>query len=319
MVEISVQIEGVMGLTWPSWKAVVAQTEELGFAGLYCSDHIVFPAPPDYPSIDVVAALAYVASHTERVHFGPLVTPISFREPVMFARQSLAFDDLSGGRMICGIGAGWNQREHHMFGYPLGDIPTRMARFTEAVQVTSSLLRSDDPVTFEGRFYQLHDARLLPRPQRPGGPRLMIGGSGPKRTLPLVAKYADIWNGGGTVAELRERNANLDALIVKAGRKPSDVKRTAMKLVICGRDTAEYERRLQGLRRQAAYADMPTETLLETARTTMKGIVGTPAEVAAQLQAYADAGVEEIMVQSFAVDDLEQWQVIAKEVVPLLK
>jgi len=319
VVSISVQVEGVMGLTWSTWQALVAQTDALGFAGLFCSDHFVFRAAPDHPSLDVMTALTYAASHTERVHFGALVTPISFREPVMLARQALALDDLSGGRMILGVGAGWNEREHRMFGYPLGDIPTRMARFTEALAVISALLRSDEPVTFAGQFYQLNEAALLPRPQRPGGPRLMIGGSGPRRTLPLVAKYADEWNASGMFADdVRERNALLDTLLVQAGRRPRDVKRTMMKLVLCGRNTAEYERRLVGLRRQAIFADLPTDALVEKARTDMKGIVGTPAEVAAQLRAYADAGIEEIMAQSFAVDDLEGWQVLADEVLPLL-
>ncbi len=319
MVSISVQVEGVMGLTWPAWQALVAQTEALGFAGLFCSDHFIFRAPPDYPSLDVMMALTYAASHTSRVHFGALVTPISFREPVMLARQALALDDLSGGRMILGVGAGWNVREHEAFGYALGDIPTRVARFTEALAVISGLLRDEEPVTFAGQFYQLREAQLLPRPQRPGGPRLMIGGSGPRRTLPLVAKYADLWNASGMTAdEVRERNALLDDLVIKAGRQPGDVGRTMMKFVLCGRDNAEYERRLVGLRRQTAYAEMSTDALLETARTQMKGIVGTPAEVAAQLREYEAAGMSEIMIQSFAVDDVEGWQVIADEVLPLL-
>lgn len=147
----------------------------------------------------------------------------------------------------------------------------------------------------------------------------MIGGSGPRRTLPLVAKYGDLWNASGLfVDEVRERNALLDDLIVKAGRQPGDVGRTLMKGVICGRNAAEYERRLVGLRLQTAYANLSTDDLLDAVRMRMKGIVGTPAEVAAQLRAYEAAGIGEIMIQSFAVDDPEGWQVIADEVLPLL-
>src|SRR5206468_2644018 len=126
--------------------------------------------------------------------FGPLVAPVSFRDPRQLVRQASALDDLSGGRFILGLGAGWQEHEHSVWGYDLGDIPTRMARFEESLEVASRLLRSDAPVTFEGRFFQLHDAVLLPRPARPGGPPILIGGNGPKRTLPLVARYADIWN-----------------------------------------------------------------------------------------------------------------------------
>ena len=97
--------------------------------------------------------------------------------------------------LLLGLGAGWNAREHTLFGYELGDMPTRMARMQEGLEVVTRLLRSDAPVTYEGRFYQLRGATLLARPQRPGGPPIMIGGNGPKRTLPLVARYADMWNG----------------------------------------------------------------------------------------------------------------------------
>src|SRR5436190_1724303 len=104
-------------------------------------------------------------------------------------------DGLSGGRMILGLGAGWQAREHTLFGHDLGDVPTRMARLEEGLEVITRLLRGEGPASYAGRFYQLRDAILLPRPQRAGGPPILIGGNGPQRTLPLVARYADIWNG----------------------------------------------------------------------------------------------------------------------------
>src|SRR5947209_12638365 len=113
---------------------------------------------------------------------------------MLLVRQAAALDDLSGGRMYLGLGAGWQEREHTLFGLHLGDIPTRMARLEEGLEVVTRLLNSNVPVTFEGRFYQLRSATLLPRPQRPGGPRILLGGSGVKRTLPLVARYAHAWN-----------------------------------------------------------------------------------------------------------------------------
>src|SRR6185503_4642853 len=109
----------------------------------------------------------------------------------MLARLAQTLDNLSGGRCILGVGAGWMEREHAMFGYDLGDKAKRMARFVEAVKVIDLLLRHDEPVSFAGRFYHLNDATFLPRSPRPNGPRLLIGGSGPTRTLPLAARYAD--------------------------------------------------------------------------------------------------------------------------------
>ena len=318
VVQLSVQIEGAQGLTWPIWQRLVSEVEAMGFAGLYCCDHFANPAPPDYASLEVMTAMAYAASHSERMLLGTLVAPVSWRDPVMLARQAMAIDDLSGGRFVLGVGAGWNQREHAMFGYPLGEIPERMTRFTEALEVMTRLIRSDEPQTFEGTFSKLRDASLLPHPQR--HTPVMVGGSGPRRTLPLVAKYADIWNAGGmTPDEMRERNALLDGLIVQEGRRPGDVKRTMMKAIFCGRDEAEFEARLRGPRRNPANADVPTSDVLDGLRTRTKAIIGTPDEVATQIRAYGEAGIEEIMAQFLVVDDFDGLRVLAEEVLPRLR
>lgn len=116
MVELSISAEGIFGLTWPDWKQLVHTVEDRGFAGLYLSDHFLLMAPPDQPSVELIVALTYLADHTERVRFGPMVAPLSVRDPVMLARQAAALDDLSGGRMVLGVGTGWMEREHTMFG-----------------------------------------------------------------------------------------------------------------------------------------------------------------------------------------------------------
>ena len=212
---------------------------------------------------------------------------------------------------------GWNAREHALFGHPLGDIPTRMARFTEALEVMTRLIRQDEPQTFTGQCSQLHEATLRPRPKR--HTPVIIGGSGPQRTLPLVARYADSWNATGSVDEVRERNALLDTLLVKGGRAPGAVKRTLMKGIFCGRDASEYAGRLRGVRSQVGNAETPQGELLARARTKAKAIVGTPQEVAAQMRAYGEAGIEEIMAQFVVVDDLDGLRVLARDVLPLLE
>jgi alkanesulfonate monooxygenase SsuD/methylene tetrahydromethanopterin reductase-like flavin-dependent oxidoreductase (luciferase family) len=116
MVALSLMIEGQQGITWPHWKRLAAQAEELGFAGLFRSDHFTNARPPDQDALEAMISLAYLADHSQRIHFGPLVTPLSFHDPVALARQALAIDDLSGGRLIFGLGAGWQEREHSMFG-----------------------------------------------------------------------------------------------------------------------------------------------------------------------------------------------------------
>jgi len=135
MTAISISLSGVAGLDWPRWQRIVTEVEALGFAGLYRYDHFAWPTPresrPEPDSLDLTASLTWLADHTQRIQFGPLVAPFSFRDPHLLARQAAAIDDLSGGRLVLGVGAGWLEREHSMFGYELGDIPTRMARLAD--------------------------------------------------------------------------------------------------------------------------------------------------------------------------------------------
>lgn len=224
--DISLMIEGQMGLDWPRWKMIARAAEDLGFAGLFRSDHFVNPRGPDQSSLEMVTSLTWLASNTTRIHFGPLVAPASFRDPIMLARQAAAIDGLAPGRLWLGLGMGWMEREHTMFDYDLGDIPERSARLAEALEVIT-LLRSGEPANFDGRFYRLVDATIAPRPSLEM--TLLLGGNGPRRTLPLVARYANVWNAIALTPEgFRERNAALDDLLVAGGRRPGDVKRTMM-------------------------------------------------------------------------------------------
>src|SRR6266404_1718607 len=315
MAAISIMIEGQNGLTWPRWKRIVKEVEELGFAGLFRSDHFTNANPPDKDSLEMIVSLTYLADHTQRLHFGPLVAPVSFRDPRMLARQAAALDDLSGGRMILGVGAGWQEREHRLFGHNLGDVPTRMARLEEGLEVITRLLRSDEPVTYEGRFFQLRGAILLPRPQRPGGPDIQIGGNGPKRTLPLVARYANHWNGTFiSVDDFRERSAILDQLLLVAGRDPADVRRSAMLSLYFGRDMAELDRRLSWRHDEPKYAGKPLDAVIEDLKASGGIIAGTPGEVIEQIKAYDNAGADELMLQWWDLDDIDGLRAFARSV-----
>src|SRR5712691_8491083 len=159
-------VEGQSGLTWQRWQALACAVEELGFAGLYRSDHIVNPQLPDQDSLEAWTSLTWLASHTRRIEFGTLVSPLTFRDPVTLARMAAAVDDLSGGRLTLGVGAGWSHREHAMFGFELPAPPERLDRLEEGLEVITRLLNLDGPVSFDGRFFKLHDAVMLPRPRR---------------------------------------------------------------------------------------------------------------------------------------------------------
>lgn len=320
MTAISIMIEGQDGLTWPRWQRLVAEVEDLGFAGLFRSDHFTNAQPPDIDSLEMVVSLAYLADHSRRIHFGPLVAPLSFRDPTLLARQAAALDDLSGGRMILGVGAGWQEREHTLFGHDLGDVPTRMARLAEGLEVIARLLGSADPATFAGRFYNLRGATLLPRPQRPGGPQILIGGNGRKYTLPMAAHYASIWNATFlSPDDFRAHSAALDDLLRSEGRQPADVRRTMMTTLIFGRDDAELERRVSRTRRRnAEWADLPLDELLAKLHTERNAIAGRAEAVVEQIGAYAAAGVEELMLQWLDLDDIDGLRGFARQALPHL-
>src|SRR5215208_3822919 len=219
MLEIAVMIEGQNGLTWTRWQKIARLVEDLGFVGLFRSDHFTNSNPPDIDSLELWTSLTWLASNTKRIEFGPLVTPFSFRHPVHTARMASAVDDLSGGRLILGLGAGWNEREHHLFGFDLLEPEARFNRFNEGMEVVTRLLQSDEPVTYEGEYYHLRGAKLLPRPQRVGGPRILVGGNGVKRTLSYVVRYASEWNCVSVLPQdFADLNRRLDEMLTKAGR-----------------------------------------------------------------------------------------------------
>ncbi len=306
MLETAIMIEGQDGLNWTRWQRIARAVESLGFVGLYRSDHFTNSRPPDKDSLELWVSLTWLASHTERIEFGPLVSPVSFRHPAMTARMAAAVDDLSGGRLILGLGAGWQKREHENFGYQLLDVASRMDRFEEGLEVVSRLLHSDAPVDFGGSYFSLQGAIMLPKPARAGGPPILIGGNGPQRTLLLAAMFADEWNGVLiSPSEYADLNSRLDELLVANGRMPEDVRRSIMLGTVFGRDSAEVA---------AKVADRTDGQ--GTAETLRQGgvLVGTASELAQQLEAYQAAGAERVMLQWLDLDDLDGLEALAAAV-----
>lgn len=300
MLEIAIMIEGQNGLTWGRWQRIARLVEDAGFVGLFRSDHFTNSNPPDIDSLELWPSLTWLASHTERIEFGPLVTPFSFRHPVHTARMAASVDDLSNGRLVLGLGAGWNEREHHLFGFDLLEPQARFDRFNEGMQVVTRLLQSDEPVTFDGQYYQLRDATLLPRPQRRGGPRILIGGNGVKRTLTYVVRYASEWNCVSLLPEdFAQRNARLNEMLVEAGRKPESVTRSMMTGCVFGNEDVTLHRKLS----------MYGQSLEELQQ---RGVVaGSLSAIQEQLAALEEAGLQRIMLQWLDIDDLESMEALA--------
>ena len=303
MLEVAVMIEGQNGLTWPRWQKIVRLVEDAGFVGLFRSDHFTNSNGTDIASLELWTSLTWLASNTRRIEFGPLVTPFSFRHPVHTVRMASAVDDLSEGRLTLGLGAGWNKREHNQFGFELLDPKSRFDRFEEGMQVVTRLLQSDEPVTFEGQYYQLRGATLLPRPQRPGGPRILIGGNGVKRTLSYVVRYAEEWNCVSLLPDAFARlNQRLSKMLDEAGRDPTAVRRSMMTGCVFGKDETALNRKIK----------MYGKTLEEVRQ---DGIVaGSSSAIREQLTALEEAGLQRIMLQWLDLDDMEGLEALAKAI-----
>jgi F420-dependent oxidoreductase-like protein len=304
MIEVAIMVEGQNGLNWANWQRLARAVEDLGFAGLYRSDHYTNANPPDKDSLELWISLAWLASHTRRIQFGPLVSPVSFRHPTMTARMAAAVDDLSGGRLVLGLGAGWQEREHTNYGWDLLDMDRRFARFEEGLEVITRLLTSDVPVDYSGSFYTLKEGILLPRPSRPGGPPILIGGNGQRRTLPLVARYAAEWNAVYILPdEFSRLSAELDVLVQQHGREPRQVRRSLMTGGVLGRDRAEVKRKVEA----RTQGKRTAEDLRQHGV-----IVGTPAEFREQLAVLEQSGVQRVMLQWLDLDDLVGLEALAK-------
>jgi F420-dependent oxidoreductase-like protein len=303
MLEIAIMIEGQNGLTWPRWQKIAHLVEDAGFLGLFRSDHFTNSNALDIDSLELWTSLTWLAGNTSRIEFGPLVTPFSFRHPVHTARMASAVDDLSGGRLILGLGGGWQDREHHLFGFDLLEMKPRFDRFEEGMEVVTRLLQSDEPVTFEGKYYQLRGATLLPRPQRPGGPRILVGGNGGKRTLSMVVRHASEWNCNFlTVQKFSEVNERLTEVLLQTGRKPESVRRSMMTGCVFGRDTAALQDKIAA--RKRSFDELRGRGI----------VVGNAVQVREQLQELEEAGLGRIMLQWLDLDDLEGLEALAKAV-----
>lgn len=305
--KIAIMIEGQNGLNWKRWQRLAETVEDLGFSGLFRSDHFTNASPPDQDSLELWTSLTWLASHTKRIDFGPLVSPVSFRHPAITARMAAAVDDLSGGRLILGLGAGWQEREHHAFGFNLLDTARRFERLEEALAVISQLLKSDNPVDFEGEFFQLRQAILLPRPARPGGPPVLIGGNGEQRTLPLAARYASEWNAIFLLPqEFSRLNHVLDQLIVKEKRQPEQVRRSMMTGCILGNSPTEVENKVtQRTQGERSVNELRDRGLL----------VGTAEEISHQIQSLEVAGVQRLMLQWLDLEDIHGLSALAKGII----
>jgi F420-dependent oxidoreductase-like protein len=217
--------------------------EESGFESVWVMDHFWQLPPlggPDRPILEGYTLLGALAARTTRVRLGTLVTGVTYRNPALLAKQVTTLDVISRGRAILGIGAAWYEEEHDGLGFDFPPVRERMDRLEEAVQICRAMFTEDAP-SFTGTYYRIDKTKNIPRPIQPGGPRILVGGSGEKRTLRIVAKHADMCNIHGSPATIRRRLDILDKHCEEVGRDPTTITTSRRGSLILTETTDEAE------------------------------------------------------------------------------
>jgi F420-dependent oxidoreductase-like protein len=274
------------GHGWPEIRRSGLRAEAEGFDGLWFADHFVPSAGPEEgPCHEVWSVLAALGDATEAVRLGPLVCGNTYRNPGVLAKQAVTTDHICGGRLVLGIGAGWLESEHRAYGLEYGTFTDRFARLEESLQIIRSL-RDHDLTTFEGEHYHLDRAPLAPKPVGPLP--ILLGGGGERKTLRLVARYAEEWNVWATPEIMAHKLAVLDGHCEAVQRDPASIQRSAVALVV--------------LTDSAAEAD---EARARFAARGRPALVGDASSLADQLAAFAEMGVDEFIVPDFTLGEPE--------------
>lgn len=311
--EIGLMVEGQNGLTWERWLHILRLAERLGFPTLFRSDHYFIG--PQQESLEAYLSFAVAARETERIRFGPLVSPITFRTPVELARMAAQLDLLSGGRFVLGLGAGWNEAEHRAYGIPFPPIGERFDRLEEGIRVMQALW-GPGPATFAGRFYRLEGADLMPKPA-PGRPPILIGGSGERRTLRLVAQFATEWNAVNlSPAAYAQKVTVLERHCEAVGRDPATIRRSMMTFAVIGPDERTLDRATERMMRMWGAPPGTTPAQYREGLRARGMIVGGKDDILAALAAYAEHGLQEMQFQHFLFDDDTVPEFLAAEVAP---
>jgi F420-dependent oxidoreductase-like protein len=261
---------------------IAAAAEESGFESVWVMDHFWQLPPlggPDKPILEGYTLLGGLAARTTRVQLGTLVTGVTYRNPALLAKQVTTLDVMSSGRAILGIGAAWYEEEHAALGFDFPGVGERMDRLEEAVQICRAMFTEEAP-SFEGRYYRIDGAKNVPRPVQPGGPKIMVGGSGEKRTLKIVARYADYCNIHGSPETIRRRLDLLRKHCSDAGRDPSEVTTSRRGSLMLAATTDEAEA-VSKMIRDAAGAEFDEQFT-----------IGTEDQVVEQVGALVDTGLD---------------------------
>ena len=307
--QLRIFTEPQMGATYDDLLAVARRTEETGFDAFFRSDHYLTMGGDGLPGpTDAWATLAGLARETSRIRLGTLMTAGTFRLPGPLAITVAQVDQMSGGRVELGIGAGWFEAEHTAYGIPFPSLGERFDRYEEQLAVITGLWNTPvgETFDFEGKHYRLSGSPALPKPVQEGGIPVIVGGAGKKRTPRLAARYAGEFNVPFSSAEDNARLfAGVRQACGEAGRDPASMVYSSALVLCVGKDEAEIARRAEAIGREV-------DELRE------HGVAGTPAEAVDILGRYAEAGAQRVYLQVLDLSDLDHLDLVAGDVAPQL-
>ncbi|WP_101526200.1 LLM class F420-dependent oxidoreductase [Nocardioides houyundeii] len=307
--ELRIFTEPQQGATYDDLLAVALEAERLGFGAFFRSDHYLPMGTDGLPGpTDAWTTLAGLARDTSTIRLGTLMTSATFRHPGVLAVQVAGVDQMSGGRVELGLGAGWFEEEHTAYGIPFPDTRERFDRFAEQLAVVTGLWRTPlgETFTHEGEHYALRDSPALPKPVQQPGPPVLIGGRGKRRTPALAARYADEFNVPFVgLEETREQFGRVRDACESIGRDPESMTWSNALVLCVGSDEAEVERRAAAIGR-------------EPAELRENGLAGTPEEVVDRIGTFAALGAQRVYLQVLDLADLDHLRLVAEQVAPHL-
>ena len=307
--------EPQQGLAYDEILALVRTAEDAGFESYLRSDHYAsFPGGAGLPTTDAWATLAGLARETTSIMLGTLVSPVTFRLPGNFAKVVTTVDEMSGGRVEVGLGAGWNEPEHRQHGLPFPGVNERFDMLEEQLAILHGLWTEPDGWSYDGRHWQVADALFAPRPAPRAGrrhPNLIVGGAGGPRMAALVARHADEINiSSASPTKVGEAYERMREACRSIGRDPREVTCSAMTGVLVGRDDDEVRARVRDLMDLFGSDRADAEGWIAERRT--RWIIGTPDEARERVAEFDAAGVERLMLQTFLPRDLDMVRLLGR-------
>jgi len=312
--QLALMIEGQEDVTWEDWVALAEACEANGIGAMFRSDHYLSVEDRrERGALDAWATIAALAAVTEKLRLGTMVSPATFRHPAVLAKMVVTADHVSGGRVELGLGAGWWEREHEVYGFDLPPIGPRMDALEEQLQVVRGHW-GPGPFDFSGEHYSAVDLDAQPKPVQAPHPPLILGGAGGKRSLRLAARYADEYNVVDATAEkAREVRAGLDAACEAEGRDPASLPLSTMTGWLVGADRDELRDRAA---RHSEWNGEDGDGDAFLGALSEATIQGTVEEAVEQLKALEDAGLTRVMCQHLLHRDLDAIALMGREVAP---